>query len=163
MKALACCSVVKKQIKYWKWLGSEPKVNHRISACCCTKTWFAVIVSTRHSSGQKHSVKLECVREGQQGSSKVSNNFWVKNYWTCCPQLAEISGIWLGKSQEGKIIPVFKMMCGLEEWSEVAVSCPFSYRIYRALYKVGRRIPTKYRRQLFTQEYFGTFQVAQCI
>lgn len=139
MKALACCLVVKKQIKYWKWLGSEPKVNHRISVCCCIKTWFAVILSTWRSSGQKHSAELECVREGQQGSSKVSNNFWVKNYWTCCLQLAEISGIWLGKSQRGKTVQVFKMMCSLEEWLELAVSCLFPYEIYRALCKVGRR------------------------
>lgn len=60
--------------------------------------------------------------------------------------------IWLKKSLKGEIIEIFKIMCGMEEWSGLAVHYPFYYKIYRALYEVGRRFPSKYRRQLFILE-----------
>lgn len=43
-------------------------------------------------------------------------------------------------------------MRGVEEWLGLAVHCLLHYKIYRALYEVGRRFPSKHRRQLFTLE-----------
>lgn len=60
--------------------------------------------------------------------------------------------IWLKKKLKGEIREIFKIICGVEERSGLAVHCLFHYKIYRALCEVGRRFPSKYGRQLLTLE-----------
>lgn len=59
--------------------------------------------------------------------------------------------VWLKKSLKGEIIEIFKIVCGIKKWSGLAVHCLFCYKIYRALYGVGRRFLSK-NRQLVTLE-----------
>lgn len=60
--------------------------------------------------------------------------------------------VWLKKSLKGEIIEIFKIVCGIEKWSGLAVHCFFCYKIYRVLYGLGRRFLSKNRRQLVTLE-----------